>query len=164
MKELYRAWVIPLFEGHRQEDKKFWGYRQAYSINQAHMLLMRAYPYPQYYVEQPVKDLRETKVTEIDVKSKIRGELVRLKTDVGDSDEIGFKESHHRGLIEKTLQTMENCNLKDVFEDLLALSTAQHLLSKFDEQHRIPKIESLLIDTLVEIANNNCKCQFIKED
>jgi len=61
----YRAWVIPLYEGHRQEGKGFWAYREGASINQAHMFLMRAYPYPQYFVEQPVEDPRgkgETKM------------------------------------------------------------------------------------------------------
>ena len=55
----YRARVIPLYEGHKQEDKKFWGYRDAANVKEAQFLLMRAYPYPQYFVEEPILDLRE---------------------------------------------------------------------------------------------------------
>ena len=55
----YRARVIPLYEGHKQEDKGVWQYREAVSARQAQMFLMRAYPYPQYFVEEPVEDLRE---------------------------------------------------------------------------------------------------------
>ncbi len=55
----YRARVVPLFDGHKQEEKKFWAYREARSAKQALMFFMRAYPYPQYYVEEPpVIDLR----------------------------------------------------------------------------------------------------------
>ena len=55
----YRARVIPLYEGHKQEDKASWQYREATSAKQAQMFLMRAYPYPQYFVEEPILDLRE---------------------------------------------------------------------------------------------------------
>lgn len=54
----YRSRIIPLYEGHRQEDKGFWGYRYAASPAQALRFLERAYPYPQYIVEAPVEDPR----------------------------------------------------------------------------------------------------------
>jgi len=50
----YRIRVIPLYERHRQEEKGFWAYREAASLQQAQMFLMRAYPYPRYIVEHPI--------------------------------------------------------------------------------------------------------------
>ena len=74
MKKLYRAAVIPLFEGHRQEDKKVWRYREAYSSNQALRYLMNAYPYPKFFVEQPVEDLRRTKTMDLKEWNKLSPE------------------------------------------------------------------------------------------
>jgi len=50
----YRTRVIPLYEGRKQEEKGFWAYREAASPKQAQMFFMRAYPYPQYFVEHPI--------------------------------------------------------------------------------------------------------------
>jgi hypothetical protein len=58
-KQLYRAKIIPLYAGHRQEDKSFADYTHAVSIGQAHHFLMGRYPYPQYIVETPVLDARQ---------------------------------------------------------------------------------------------------------
>jgi len=50
----YRIRVIPLHERRKQEEKGFWAYREAASPQQAQMFLMRAYPYPRYFVEHPI--------------------------------------------------------------------------------------------------------------
>lgn len=57
-KKLYRARIIPLFDGHRQEDKAFWEYTHAGSENQATYFLMIRYPFPKFFVEKPVLDTR----------------------------------------------------------------------------------------------------------
>ena len=54
----YRARVIPLREGRRQEDKATWEYTDAGSIAQAGRFLRQRYPYPEYVVEEPVEDPR----------------------------------------------------------------------------------------------------------
>jgi len=60
IRQRYRARIIPLREGRRQEGKAFWDYTHAASINQASRFLGFRYPYPQYIVEQPVLDVSET--------------------------------------------------------------------------------------------------------
>ena len=55
-KQRYRTRIVPLFEGHRQEDKAFNEYMHAASQNQAYYFLGFHYPYPQYVVETPVED------------------------------------------------------------------------------------------------------------
>jgi hypothetical protein len=62
VKQLYRARIIPLYVGKRQEDKAFWAYRHALSQNQAALFLGRQYPYPEYYIEQPELDPRRNVV------------------------------------------------------------------------------------------------------
>lgn len=54
----YRARVIPLKEGHRQEDKASWEYTDAVSITQAGRFLRIQFPYPKYIVEEPIIDPR----------------------------------------------------------------------------------------------------------
>ena len=110
-------------------------------------------------------------------KSKIRGELVRLKTDLEEVSTperiiiqrglIQANETYeplYRGTIEKTLDLMEKCDLKGALSELIVLESARGYLSHFDYSRRLPGIYELLIDTLVEIANNNCKCQFKEEE
>jgi len=58
----YRARVIPLREGRKQEDKATFEYTDAASIAQAGRFLRQRYPYPEYVVEEPVEDPREVKV------------------------------------------------------------------------------------------------------
>ena len=55
----YRARVIPLFEGRRQENKATWEYTDAVSVAQAGRFLRIRFPYPEYVVEEPVLDLRQ---------------------------------------------------------------------------------------------------------
>ena len=92
--------------------------------------------------------------------------LLRLKTDVeehispNDPAQIGLEEEFFRGAVETAMQNMEACDLKAAMEQLLIVDTAHRFLTRYDDHRRIAKIENLLIDTLVEIANNNCKCQF----
>ncbi len=57
----FRARVHPLYAGHRQPEKDFWGYTQAISVNQASMFLGRRYPYPSYTFDEPVVDLDKPK-------------------------------------------------------------------------------------------------------
>ncbi len=98
------------------------------------------------------------------VKSKIRGELDRLKTDLGPNK----YEALHRETIEHIMGMMERCNLRRALKDFPLIETAEKLIATQDPRNsglnRFPKIHDLLIDTLVEIANNNCKCEFIKEE
>jgi len=54
----YRARVIPLFEGHRQEEKATWEYTDAASIAQAGRFMRLRFPYPKFVVEEPVADPR----------------------------------------------------------------------------------------------------------
>lgn len=56
----YRARVLPLYEGHRQEEKATWEYTNAESIAQAGRFLRQRYPYPKYVVEEPIEDPRKT--------------------------------------------------------------------------------------------------------
>jgi len=54
--ERFRAKVIPLREGRRQEKEARWEYTHAASIAQAHHYLMKRFPYPRYFVEGPMPD------------------------------------------------------------------------------------------------------------
>jgi hypothetical protein len=55
-RQLYRGKIIPLYEGHRQENKAFYDRTQAFSVKQAQMFLIRRYPFPKYLVEEPLPD------------------------------------------------------------------------------------------------------------
>lgn len=101
-------------------------------------------------------------------KSKIRAELVRLKTDA--DDPYSILEPLYRENIEGILNAMESCDFKKVLEDFPEIDLTKKLIlgrqSYSQKPHihsRMLKIENMLIDTLVEIANTNCKCQFKEE-
>jgi hypothetical protein len=74
----YRAKVIPLREGRRQEKEARWEYTHAASPAQAHHFLMRRFPYPKYFVEEPVPD-PERRVEPFDEGEMTPEERAKLK-------------------------------------------------------------------------------------
>ncbi len=103
-------------------------------------------------------------------KSKIRGELIRLKTDIeeqispNDPAQIGMEEAFYRGNVEKALEDMENCHFKNVLSDLELMDISRGFLIRYDSQRRFPKIQDMLIKALIEIANESCQCKFYEKE
>lgn len=97
--------------------------------------------------------------------SKIRGELVRLQTDLdGQMDwaEAGFRQS-----IEGTIIQMKLCNLKTALDqydmvailgDILRRGTSSGSIEE-DITSRVNNIEDKLKDLMVEIATEICGCK-----
>ena len=124
---------------------------------------------------------RKAKVGNPIDKSKIRGELVRLKTDMEEHQhDIGITgegrplsptgllmqhEDIYRETVERAMADMANCDLKGVFLDLEVMdNSALYLMRQnHDIGNRIATIEQLLKDAIIEIANEKCQCKFQKE-
>ncbi len=56
----YRAKVWPLYDGHRQPGKEFWGYTNAASEEQAGRFLRIRYAYPKFAMDNPELDPGKT--------------------------------------------------------------------------------------------------------
>lgn len=115
-------------------------------------------------------------------KSKIRGELVRLKTDIEEyQHDVGITgkgrtlsptnlllqhEEIYRDNVERAMEDMAECNLKGVFLDLEVLdNSAVYLMRQnHDAGSRIATIEHLLKEAIIEIATEKCQCKFHKEE
>lgn len=104
-------------------------------------------------------------------KSQIRGELIRLKTDLGDIPHTEGLESMHREAVEVLLGTTEVCDLSGV---LSAYNHIQELQTLFIKRFittditanieplskRLFQVNQLIKKVVVEIANEKCNCRF----
>ena len=163
----YRARVIPLYEGHRQEEKAFWEYREGDSIADAHRLLMRAYPYPKYFVEEPVADPRKNPGAEGNSHRAMRLELVKLNTDLeGQAPEL---ESMFREGLEEAITLAKECYLYEAIQTYTEAISVGDLLHKRVELKGTPlvlrqtAIENLAVKAIVESMIEKCGCNLISE-
>lgn len=197
----YRARIIPLREGHRQEDEARWEYTYAQSLAQASRFLRQRYP--EYVVEEPIADPREAgmyvvtnryiKGSAKEIKastpeeacvkagwpqdecwarpmgtplfgtnpvdlSKIRGELVRLETDLEyqSASSEAFRES-----IEGAINMMGTCDLKAaLYEFGMVIVVGGMLMHRQPNvAERIDNIEDELKDIIATIAEEVCECK-----
>lgn len=104
-------------------------------------------------------------------KSEIRGELVRLKTDLEDLPQSEGLESMHRESVEVLLGTMEVCDLSGVLsaynhiQELQTLLIKRFITANIMENieplsKRLFQVNQLIKKTVVEIANDKCSCRF----
>lgn len=187
MDKRYRAKVIPLIEGKRQPDWS-WEYTHAASIAQASHNLMQRYPYPNYFVEEPIEDpidLRQQKqledfnaMKEAYPKSnpggleKLRIALIGMKTDI--EREAPELEAMYRGAAEATVAAAKNCDISktlETYDFVRDVSTMlERRLSSAEFFHQFPNImaktasiEKLIQKTIMEALTENCGCNF-RED
>jgi len=95
--------------------------------------------------------------------SKIRGELVRLETDL--EGKRKYLSSEYRESVEGAMSQMKMCNLRGAIDQSeMALLFAHMLGQEPGIARRVDNIENLLKDLMVEIAIEFCNCKFAKED
>lgn len=100
--------------------------------------------------------------------SKIRAQLVLLKTDTEQvAPELEF---FHRGATESLIKRMAGCDLAGVLTEYSEFKAAGEMLahramkSDINVTPRIDTIDTLLIETLLEIATEHCQCQLVKPE
>lgn len=92
--------------------------------------------------------------------SKIRGEVVRLKTDLEGKQPYLFEA--FRESVEGTISQMRMCNLRGALDQV---DFASVIASTFRlDFPRVNDIETQLKDLIVELAVENCECKLLKED
>ena len=98
--------------------------------------------------------------------SKIRAQMVLLQTD---TERVAPElESFHRNAIEDLILKMESCDLSAVLTGYSEFKAAGEMLahrakkSDIDVTQRIDDIDTLLRETLLELATEKCHCQLPK--
>lgn len=130
----YRATIYPLYEGHRQPSKRMTEYRHAASLEHAGRFFRRAFPYPEYVVE----DVMEDPISETEKRLRDIGEQVPNK----EFQETLESELKKAGFIDEPKSNPGNPDLQsnEVYQSLLkSIKEETEAVEAYDERGEIAR-------------------------